>query len=248
MQTEVTMKYIYEFTNFLTHYDFIILPCISFVLALFCITNFCKNVYRKQNRKLRSITRKICAYPHMTAQYAAILPKQYQRQWRAYTNSGANQPSLVFEFVPIDNSIRLLRLLILSAVVCSLYIVAFAFNTTHFEYIIYQVVFLLAFTLVMVADKLLFKVRENKAKQVFARLVNELNLNTKIDQITKDKTDTTVKELRELQKCKPTNAVFERASELLHDKGLNAYRTPEEQRKLNTALNGLLQSYTKNNA
>ena len=105
----------------------------------------------------------------------------------------------------------------------------------------------MAFSLVLVADRLLFKVRESKAKKVFARFVNELNLNARIDQITKDKTDDTVKELRELQKCKPTNAVFERASELLHDKGLNAYRTPDEQRKLNTALNGLLQSYTKNN-
>ena len=58
--------------------------------------------------------------------------------------------------------------------------------------------------------------------------------------------DDTLQQIRQLGKCEPTNAVFTRAAELLHNKGLNSGdRTVSQQRKLNNALNGLLQSYSK---
>lgn len=247
-QTEVTMNYITQFIQFLMDYDFIILPCASLAMILFCVTNFCKNVYRKQNGKLASATRKICSFPHKTAQYVNALPPDYQRQWRAYANSGASQPSLVFEFVPKRNRVRCGGLIALAAIVCACYIAAFVFDTTRFDYIVYQVAFWLAFTLVMIANKLLFTVRERKAKKVFARFVNELTRSAVKPQAKTSEVGETVKQINELQKCKPTNAVFDRASQLLREKGLNADRTPDEQRKLNNALNSLLQSYTRNPA
>lgn len=238
------MNYITQIVQFLMDFDFIILPCVALVMIVFCVTNFCKNVYRKQNGKMTAATRKICAYPHKTAQYVTSLPPDYQRQWRAYANSGATQPSLIFEFVPKRNRVRCGGLIALAAIACACYIAAFVFDTSRLDYIAFQVAFWLAFTLVMVADKLLFTVRERKAKKIFARFVNELNRNATKPQAKTCDTSETVKQIQELQKCKPTNAVFERASQLLHEKGLNADRSPDEQRKLNNALNSLLQSYT----
>lgn len=239
------MNYIKIIIDFITLYDCFILPAISIALALFCIVNFCKNVYRKQNKKLISATRKICAYPHKTAQYVNTLPQDYRRQWRAYVNSNAAKPSLVFEFVTIKNRLRLIRLFILTAIACSLYLVAFVLDISRTDYLIFQIVFWLAFTLVVIADRQIAKLHERKAKQIFARLVNELNDNIPTEQSKEERLDDTVKQLRNLAKCEPTNAVFDRASQLLRDKGLNGERTVAQQRKLNNALNGLLQSYTK---
>lgn len=242
------MNYINIVINFFTLYDFIILPAISGALTLFCLANFCKNVYARQNKKLLSIARKICSYPHKTEQYANTLPKEYKRQWRAYLNSNAKQPSLMFEFVPFKNRLYLLRLVILAAITCSVYIVAFILDTTRTDYLIFQIVFWLAFTLVIIADYQLAKLHERKAKRIFARLVSELNKNLATEQVKEENLDDTIKQIRNLSECEPTNAVFDRASQLLHEKGLNGERTVEQQRKLNNALNGLLQSYTKNNA
>ena len=239
------MKYITTIIDFITLYDCFILPAISIALALFCIVNFCKNVYRRQNKKIISIARKVCSFPHKSAQYANALPAEYRRQWRAYLNSNAKQPSLVFEFAPIKYRVRLLRLFILSAIVCSCYLVAFVMNTTHIDYLIFQIVFWLAFTLVMVADRQLAKLHERKAKKIFARLVNELNHAASTEQTKDERFDDTLNRIDNLAKCQPTNAVFDRASQLLREKGLNGERTVNQQRRLNNALNGLLQSYTK---
>lgn len=239
------MKYINIIIDFITLYDYIILPAISVSLALFCIVNFCKNVYRKQNRKITAITRKICSFPDKTAQFANTLPQEYKRQWRAYLNGNAEQPSLMFEFVAIKNRLRLIRLFVLTAIVCSCYLVAFIFDTARTDYLIFQIVFWLAFALIVIADFQLAKLHERKAKKIFARFVNELNRYATKDQTKEARFDETVKELRGLSKCEPTNAVFDRASQLLREKGLNGERTVEQQRKLNGALNGLLQSYTK---
>lgn len=245
---EVTMKYFTYVINFIQQYDYFILPAISCALLLFCVVNFCKNVYSKQNRKITAVTRKICAYPHKAEQYSNGLPQEYRRQWRAFVNSEAKYPSLVFEFAPIKYRARLIRLIVLAAIVNSLYLVVFIADVTRYAYLIMQVVFWLAFALVMVADKLIFAAHERKAKKIFARLVNELNRACPQEQKREEVFDDTVKQLRDLQKCVPTNDVFARASELLRNKGLDNDRTASEQRKLNGALNGLLQSYTKTHA
>ena len=239
------MNYIKAIIDFITLYDCFILPAISVVLAVFCIVNFCKNAYRRQNKKLISISRKICSFPHKCAQYANTLPVEYRRQWRAYLNSNANQPSLVFEFAPIKYRVHLIRLFVLAAIASSCYIAAFILDTTRMDYLIFQIVFWLAFTLVMVADRQIAKLHERKAKQIFARLVNELNHAASTEQTKDERFDDTLNRINNLSKCQPTNAVFDRASQLLHAKGLNGERTVNQQRRLNNALNGLLQSYTK---
>lgn len=242
------MNYINTIIQFFLQYDFVIMPAISGVLFIFAMVNFCKNVYRRQNGKIVSVTRKICSFPHKTAQFANNLPQEYRRQWRAYVNSDAKQPSLVFEFAPISNRVYLLRLVIVAAIINTLYIAIFILNPTRIDHLIFQIVFWLAFTLVMIADRAIYKCHERKAKNIFARFVNELNRTATKDQPKESKLDETVRKIRQLQRCEPTNAIFDKAADLLHDRGLQDDRTVEEQRKLNGAINGLLQSYTKHNA
>lgn len=239
------MHYITKFIESVTRFDIILLPLISTLMLIFCLANLCKNPYRRQNRKLTAITRKICSFPHKTAQFANTLPPDYRRQWRAYQNSGAKQPSLVFEFVPRKNGLYCWRTFVLAALLNTVYIVAFALNTSHRDYLIFQIVFWLAFALLMITNKLVFDCHERKAKRVFARLLNELNRCDSKEPAQEENIDDTVKELRKLQKCEPTNAIFCKASQLLRSKGLNDERTVAEQRKLNGALNGLLQTYTR---
>ena len=239
------MTYIKIVLQFLESYDYIILPIISALLAVFAVVNFAKNVYRRQNKKIIACTNKIASYPHKTAQYAAALPQEYKRQWRAYVNSGAEKPSQTFEFVAVKSRLRLIRTLILTAVFSSLYIVAFAFDTSRREYLVFQLVFWLAFALTLIAAKVLSVRNERKAKRIFARLVNELNRAMLTPQSALEQVDKTVAELKKITKQDVNDVALSRASELLHSKGLSANRSVEQQRKLNAALNGLLQSYAK---
>lgn len=239
------MKYITTVLQFLEKYDVIVLSVAAALLTLFAVVNFSVNVYRKQNKKITAVTNKIASFPNKTAQLTSALPPEYKRQWRAYVNSGAAKPSLTFEFAPIKNRVRLLRLFILTAVISSLYIAAFAFNTARREYIIFQIVFWLAFALIMVISKILSVRKERKAKRIFARFVTELNRATVLPQSAAEQLDKTVAELKEINKRDVTDAALSRASELLHSKGLSANRSVEQQRKLNGALNGLLQSYAR---
>jgi len=148
------MTYIKAVLQFITDYDFIILPVISLVLVCFGVINWTRNVYRKQNKKLTACARKIASYPHKTNQYAtAMLPAEYKRQWRAYVNGKAEKPSLTFEFAPVKNSICLVRLFVLAAIVSVLYVVAFAFDLSRRDYLVFQIVFWLGFSLSMVVNK-----------------------------------------------------------------------------------------------
>lgn len=240
------MTYITIVLQFIQSYDFIILPIIAALLLLCAVVNFAKNVYRKQNRKLIACTNKVASFPHKTAQYAASLPADYKRQWRAYVNSQVTKPSLIFEFVPVKSRIRLLGTLIFAALGSSLYIAAFAFDNSRHDYLVFQLVFWLAFALILVVSKVLSVKKENKAKRVFARFLNELNRAMERPQSAIEQIDKTVAELKEINKHDVNDIALSRASELLRSKGLSANRSVEQQRRLNSALNGLLQSYARN--
>ena len=97
----------------------------------------------------------------------------------------------------------------------------------------------------MIVSKILHVRKERKAKRIFARLVTELNRATEIPQSAAEQLDKTVAELKEFNKRDVNVVALSRASELLRSKGLTADRSVEQQRKLNGALNGLLQSYAR---
>ena len=236
------MDYINTVLNFLNGYSAIILPVLFATVILFGLANWLTNPYRKQNKKLSICYKSVCAYPDKVAKYADKLPDEYRRQWRAAVNCKV-VPSLVFEFVAKRKRSHLLWLWIVAALVSVSYVAVYFVTVSNISYLVFQVVLFLAFGLVVVANKAVKIRQERRARKIFARLVTQLN---KCVPIPSQTVENTVKQLQRLNKHQVTDAVVGKASELLHSKGLEANRTVEEQRKINSALNGLLQAYSRN--
>ena len=238
------MYYIETVLNFLNRYSLIILPILFAVVPFFGVINWICNVYRRQNKKMNAVYRGLLAKPDKINLLVYLLPEDYRRQWRAFVNSGAGKASTVFEFVKKDKRPRLLWLVIVAAMVSSAYIAVFLLVARLYTYLIFQAVYLMAFGLIMVANGAVARRQQRKAKRLFARLVAELNKCYVREGATQD----TVKELKQLNKHYVNDEVVDKASELLRNKGLETNRSVEQQRKLNRALNGLLQAYARNAA
>lgn len=232
----------------LTLYSLIILPAIFAMLFIFAFLNWITNPYRAQNKKIDACRRKIAAYPDKVAKYVSLLPKEYQRQWRAFLNTQADRPSQAFEFIPRKNVIHCWRLFVVLAVVMAAYVATFIVYSARPDFIAFQVAFYVAFVLALVINNAIHSKREKFARQIFARFVAELNrAASKEDRcVEEENLADTVKEINDLNNGDVTGNTINRASELLRDKGLEGNRTVTEQRKLNTALNGLLQAYSRN--
>ena len=236
------MYYIETVLNFLDRYSLVILPILFAVLPFFGVINWISSVYRRQNKKINAVYRGLLAKPDKINLLTYLLPEDYRRQWRAFINSGADKASTVFEFVKKDKRPRLLWLVIVAAMVSSVYIAVFVLVARRYSYLIFQAVYMLAFGLVMVANGAVARCQQRKAKRLFARLVAELNKCYVRGGVEQD----AVKELKQLNKHYVNDEVVDKASELLRNKGLETNRTVEQQRKLNRALNGLLQAYARN--
>lgn len=235
------------FFQFITDHALIVLPAIFGVLLLFAVVNWLINPYKRHNGKINSCRRKIVSYPDKAAKFVNGLPQEYQRQWRAYINTNADKPSQAFEFVRLPNKIYMLRLLIVDAMLLACYIAAFIVCNQAVEFIVCQGAFAVALVLVLVINKIIYDSREKRARQVFARLVAELNsANVSRDNPEQDVLRKTIQQINELNKGEVTKTTLNKASEILRAKGLDNNRTVEEQRRLNTALNGLLQAYARN--
>ena len=236
------MYYINTVLDFLNAHSIVILPVLFSTVFLYGLANWIANPYRKQNKKLTACYRGICAYPDKVVKYAEKLPEPYRRQWRVSFNCQA-KPALTFEFVPKRKRAHLLWLFVLSATVSASYVAVFVMKQRYFSYLIFQVVLWLAFGLVTVANKAVRKSQERCARKFFARLVTQIN---RCAPIKRDAVEDTVKQLLQLNRHEVNDAIVGKASELLRNKGLETTRTVEQQRKINSALNGLLQAYSRN--
>lgn len=238
--------FVQEMVFYMTAYDVYILSALFVAVWVFGVANWCKNPYRKQNKKLNVCRNKIVANPKLTWLYMASVTKEYCRQWRAYVNSGAERPSIVFEFVPRKNRLLLLSTFIFCAIVSTAYVVLFALDTSHREYVVFQAAFWLAFAVVLIVNKVIFAKREKRARQIFGKFVKQLNATRDIAQ-GEDATNVT-KRLAEISKQETGKTALQKASEVLRAGGLENTRTAEQQRQINHALNGLLQAYSRSAA
>ena len=242
---EVIMEYINVVLNFLNQHWLIILPSAAALLLLFGIVNWSCNVYARQNRKIAFCSRIVASYPDKVSLYANLLPEIYRRQWRAFVNSGAQKPSDVFEFVRLPKKMHLVFLVVIAALCSSLYVAVFALVSAQVGYLIYQAAFWLAFGLIIVAEKAIRRSNEKRAKQQFGKLVALLNRAAALPKSGDTIIEETVQKLNALKKNEVTDVVIGQASQLLRGKGLDGTRSVEQQRKLNLALNGLLQAYAR---
>ena len=239
------MEYINAVLNFLNQHWLYVLPSVAALLLLFAVVNWSSNVYRKQNRKIAYCSRIVAAYPDKVMLYANLLPEHYRRQWRAFVNSGATRPSDVFEFVKMRSKTHLVWLVVIAAIASSCYVAVFALVSMQIGYLACQAAFWLAFGLIIVATKAIRRKNERRAKQQFGKLVALLNRAASLPKSGDVIIEETVEKLNNLKKQEVTDGVIGQASQLLRGKGLEGDRSVEQQRKLNAALNGLLQAYAR---
>lgn len=296
-------------------------------LAVVAFVNFVHNPYAKQNAKLKKFNRKIVKTPSSVIVATKHLPTEYQRQWRAFVNSGCSKPSIVFEFVKKPNRYLLWFAHLLCVIVSVTYIVvSFALGTPQLFTI--QVAFLLSSALVLLVNGLICQINLAQARRVFGKFLHDLNtvtdivkgnktptiqpmstpicsgdtnptqqtqsLATPLQQVSTDNpailqqtpangvsSQLTTQHKQDLppqpantppgqqsadtplcqtplsletplipQSSAVTNnqSVIDKAVNALRQKGLTNPRTAEEQRKLNVALNNLLQACCKHNS
>ena len=236
------MYYINTVIDFLSKYSVIVLPVCFAIVFLYGFANWIANPYRKQNKKLVAIRKGVASYPDRVGTYAERLPQPYRRQWRASQVCKA-KPALTFEFVAKSKRPHLLWLLLIAAMVSSAYVAVFVLKQRYVSYLLFQGVFLAAFGLVSVANSAVANRQLKKARLTFARTVTQINRCTPYQG---KGVETTVKQLQRLNRHEVNDVVIGKASQLLRNKGLEQDRTVDEQRKLNSALNSLLQSYSRN--
>lgn len=235
------MHYVMKILTLMDRWRVAVLGAVFGALLLFAVINWLHDPYRRQNKKLRNCVRNMRAQPAKAALFMAALPQDYRRQWRAFVNCGTDKPATVFEFVPKRKRVLALWLLVAAALVCSAYVVVFALVSFNPAYIVVQAVLWLAVTLIFLLEGSIARRNSRRAKQLFGQMVAQLTAVTPKNPGTI--AEDTVSALTKLNKGIVTDAVVGRASEILHSKGLSEPRTVDEQRRINVALNGLLQNY-----
>lgn len=235
------MFYILKALHFLNDYSLVILPTVFVALHVFGFANWLSNPYRKQNKKMIACAKSVRAYPDKAPTYVHSLPDEYRRQWRAFVNCGTDKPALVFEFVPLTKKFCARWFFVITTTISSLYVAVFVLIEHSLAYLMFQLVYMLTFALIMIVNKVVSQRYERHARQLFAQFVTTLNRATPKSSGTV--VEDTVRQLKQLNRQEVNDEVVGKASELLRNKGLENDRTVTQQRKLNNALNSLLQAY-----
>ena len=241
------MSYITAVRDFLISYDIFALSAALALVWIFGIINFCKNTYRKQNKRFNACrVRLLKGVSPSTVMCSA--PIEYRRQWRAFVSSGAERPPQTFEFVPRKNRKSGVILVVLGAVVSCAYLAIFVTDLSRQVYLVFQGAFWLSLTIVLIINWLIFRRKEKRARQHFGKFVAQLSAavaNSRDRQSIDKGGNSVAQQIRKVSKVSAGKDAVAKASEILRQHGLNATRTAYEQRQINYALNGLLQSYAR---
>ena len=275
------------------------------VLSFVAIVNLLHNPYTKQNAKLKRFNKKTLKKPNSIVCQIQHLPSEYQRQWRAYVNSGCAKPSTVFEFVKRPRRYLLWFAHFVAGALCLVYI-AMSILLQDKTMFATQMAFCFLSALVILLSKLVGQINLAHARRVFGKFLHDLNAVTAIlkgegtitqtelavpndvpqacnqteattqstnktlaggNTLLTDKPtgDTTMEGTTQLPQATPktpaipqnktptpttptavqSDDIVQKAVQILHQKGLDCPRTVDEQRKLNLALNNLLQACCK---
>lgn len=286
----------------LTYKNFILLAMFG-ILSVTAFANFVRNAYGKQNTQLKKFNKKIVMCPSGVATETHLLPNEYQRQWRAYVNSGCDKPSTVFEFVKLPTPYLLWFAHCVATAISVFYLVT-AILLNYWSLFATQIVFLLLSVIVLLVKNIIDKINLTHARKIFGKFLHDLNTVTQLYKNTNGQrqdnhfenrtpsqqpTFSTMGQLQttlqpsrqaegqnfssaegtQIQPSPKTQAqtppsdqitfnqplpteprdetIVDKAVRILRQKGLNNPRTAEEQRKLNLALNNLLQACCKRN-
>lgn len=311
--TDVKGDTMQQLLYFLLNHKTIVLLAMFGILSATAFANFLHNPYCKQNAQLKRFNKKVVKNPSSVGREIRLLPKEYQRQWRAYVNSGCEKPSTVFEFVKLPTP-YLLWFFHFVATATSLFYLIAAILLNYWSLFTTQIVFLLLSVIILLVKNIIDKINLAHARKVFGRFLQDLNRIAQLCKGTKqshggiadapianeiyntkplqsnfvaldahtappNKTSQPIRQSQGqnfvptelLQKQPPHKAtvqtpqvgqnishqiaqaeppnetIVDKAVRILRQKGLENPRTAEEQRKLNLALNNLLQACCKQN-
>ena len=240
------MKVLEWLMAFVVKNDVAVMISLFALLFVWGLCNVCPNVYRKQVAAMEKCRRLAIADPERIPLHVRFLPDEYRRQWRAYVRAKAEKPSLTFEFVPVKRRWQLMGLFFVMLFLSAFLFGTFVPNEGKESYVIFQIAYGNAIALTFVVAGVADARKERKARFAFGKLVAELNRHLDVKEDQKQKLDETVRKINDL-KCGPvTENTLNRAAEILKNKGLEENRSAADQRKLNTALNMLLQAYARN--
>lgn len=159
---------------FLLNYKTNLLLAMFGILSLTAFVNFARNPYGKQNTKLKGFNKKILKRPSSVVTEIHLLPKDYQRQWRAYVNSGCKKPSAVFEFVKLPTP-YLLWFAHFVATATSIFYLIVAILLNYSSLFTTQIVFLLLSILLLIVKKAIDQINLAHARKVFGKFLHDLN-------------------------------------------------------------------------
>lgn len=211
-------------------------------LAFYVTANTFANPYRKQNRAFTHAIRKMLTNPHSRFVDINLLTDEYRRQWRAFCCGHADKPSSVMEFVPLKNKPKLLLLLVCASVCAASFVAAFVFDLTKTVYVAVALVYFSLVAHAFVIVRYARAVKQRNARRLFGKFVALLNRHAVLPTLNDFGT---IDKLTRLSDCIVDEHAAERAATILHDAGLTCQRTVDEQRKINRAVNGFLQTYAK---
>lgn len=239
------MKFLQQAVDFAAANDVAVMISAFVLLILWATGNVLPNVYRKQIAAMEKCRRLIIADSDKTALHVRFLPDEYRRQWRAFVRTKAEKPSLAFEFVRLHRRRQLWGLFGL-AVFCSAFLFGlFVPEESNTSYVVFQIAFGNAVALSFVIICAIDAHKERLARFAFGRLVAELNKHLDLNAAEKQDSEDTVRRINDLNRIPVTQNTLGRAAEILKTKGLDENRTASQQRKLNLALNSLLQAYAR---
>ena len=134
-------------------------------LAFVGFVNLLHNAYAKQNAKLKTFSKRVMRKPSSIIWETKRLPQVYQRQWRAFVNSGATKPSVVFEFVKRPHKYLLWFAHFVACVLCVAY-VCIAILLQDQTMLVTQITFALFSVLLVLLSHLLAKISKGFFKKV----------------------------------------------------------------------------------
>ncbi len=164
---------------FLLNYKTVVLFTAFGILSVTALVNFVHNPYGKQNAKLKKFNKKIVKYPSSVVTEIHLLPEEYQRQWRAYVNSGCNKPSTVFEFVKLPSP-YLLWFVHLLATATSVFYLVVAILLNYSSLFTTQIVYLLFSVIVLLVKNIIDQINLSHARKVFGKFLHDLNRITQL--------------------------------------------------------------------
>ena len=251
------MEFIFIFLkngiSFLAEHE-IVVWCVSFAIIFVCfVANLLYSPYRKYNKTLKKTSNYLrqCVntktMPNMAKVY---LPKQLSQGMQNYLYSNGRYPSEMIKFVKFPCKTK--GVLIVSLTLSLAFVLLF-------EGVVFNYVPILLFVLsclsqvvaILVAD--MRQSRANKKTIVATRLLDKVFGQSKASQkqvefadlcIDKE-VDDVIEKINFFKQNGINEQTAKEVANLLSDEKLNKIRTQEQQKRLNLALNGLLQVMSK---